>query len=222
MHDPRSREDGGEVSIEKTLRRANNKGEKHVTIARSRDVLYISGSAHGVSVFVGCFNRGNNHLVRLNHTAVKLLYLESLRQQEAQAKLTLNAITSYHAHLKSLLNNEDRRAFHGYRSDTLDDQYRDQLLREELERVEKILSDRIVSVSGVKPSFDSRLMMGASLAQALCERYLPKREPVRCPSHPNLKGELAGCGSTNVSGPDDEGFYDCHDCGLFFKAGAGE
>jgi hypothetical protein len=27
---------------------------------------------------------------------------------------------------------------------------------------------------------------------------------------------IIGCGSTNVVGPDDEGLYDCLDCGIFF------
>lgn len=28
---------------------------------------------------------------------------------------------------------------------------------------------------------------------------------------------IIGCGSTNVSGPDDEGLYDCLDCGIWFN-----
>lgn len=27
---------------------------------------------------------------------------------------------------------------------------------------------------------------------------------------------MTGCGSTNVAGPDDDGIYDCLDCGVFF------
>ena len=27
---------------------------------------------------------------------------------------------------------------------------------------------------------------------------------------------IIGCGSSNVTGPDDEGIYDCDDCGVFF------
>jgi hypothetical protein len=27
-----------------------------------------------------------------------------------------------------------------------------------------------------------------------------------------------GCGSADVTGPDDEGLYDCHNCGLWFPA----
>jgi hypothetical protein len=29
-----------------------------------------------------------------------------------------------------------------------------------------------------------------------------------------------GCGSAKLTGPDDEGLYDCCDCGLFFTAEA--
>jgi hypothetical protein len=43
---------------------------------------------------------------------------------------------------------------------------------------------------------------------------------VRCPQEPRFAGDLAGCGSINVSPTDDEGFHDCCDCGLFFKADA--
>lgn len=38
-----------------------------------------------------------------------------------------------------------------------------------------------------------------------------------CPTASNGASSLIGCGSTNVSEPDDEGFHDCGDCGLFFK-----
>jgi predicted RNA-binding Zn-ribbon protein involved in translation (DUF1610 family) len=42
--------------------------------------------------------------------------------------------------------------------------------------------------------------------------------PVRCPRKRRRRGDLVGCGSSNLDGPDDEGFYDCQDCGLFFSA----
>jgi hypothetical protein len=38
--------------------------------------------------------------------------------------------------------------------------------------------------------------------------------PVRCPT--TMSGDLTGCGSSNVTGPDEEGIYDCLDCGLWF------
>lgn len=41
--------------------------------------------------------------------------------------------------------------------------------------------------------------------------------PVVCPTHSRFPGDIVGCGSTNVAGPDDEGLFDCADCGLFFK-----
>ncbi|MDE1821160.1 MAG: hypothetical protein KGJ23_08005 [Euryarchaeota archaeon] len=37
---------------------------------------------------------------------------------------------------------------------------------------------------------------------------------IRCPSGPH---KIPGCSSENVVGPDEEGFYDCLNCGLFFK-----
>lgn len=45
---------------------------------------------------------------------------------------------------------------------------------------------------------------------------------LRCPPAPRFAGDLAGCGSTNLVGPDDEGIYDCLDCGLWFTADAAE
>lgn len=45
----------------------------------------------------------------------------------------------------------------------------------------------------------------------------PETLEVRCPSTSRFNGDLVGCGSTNVFGPDEEGLYDCADCGLFFN-----
>ncbi len=42
------------------------------------------------------------------------------------------------------------------------------------------------------------------------------RSLLRCPLLPRWKGDLVGCGSTNLSEEDDEGLFDCLDCGLFF------
>lgn len=42
----------------------------------------------------------------------------------------------------------------------------------------------------------------------------------RCPTSPTQPSgdphTIAGCGSTNVAGPDDEGLFDCLDCGIWF------
>jgi len=43
-----------------------------------------------------------------------------------------------------------------------------------------------------------------------------KRCPTDYDGDPN--GEFVGCGSANIEGPDDEDYYDCRDCGLFFHA----
>ena len=43
---------------------------------------------------------------------------------------------------------------------------------------------------------------------------------VRCPAEPRFEGDVCGCGSTNLNGPDGEGVYDCLDCGMFFTAEA--
>ena len=39
---------------------------------------------------------------------------------------------------------------------------------------------------------------------------------IHCPA-PTENDALTGCGSANIVGPDDEGLYDCLDCGLWFK-----
>jgi hypothetical protein len=41
-------------------------------------------------------------------------------------------------------------------------------------------------------------------------------EDLRCPDTERYPGDIVGCGSTNLAGPDDEGIYDCRDCGVFF------
>lgn len=46
---------------------------------------------------------------------------------------------------------------------------------------------------------------------------IPCTGPLKC----GLCGSVLACpscGSGRVSGPDREGYYDCHDCGIFFKA----
>lgn len=45
---------------------------------------------------------------------------------------------------------------------------------------------------------------------------------IRCPRGGSTKKlGLFGCGSTNVTGPDEEGLYDCLNCGLWFAAAEG-
>lgn len=41
-------------------------------------------------------------------------------------------------------------------------------------------------------------------------------QKVCCPADERHPGDVVGCGSTNVSGPDPEGLFDCHECGVFF------
>lgn len=54
------------------------------------------------------------------------------------------------------------------------------------------------------------------LAIELSDRF----DPIRCPAGVyNNYEDIRGCGSYNVDGPDDEGFYDCRDCGLCFQPG---
>jgi len=43
---------------------------------------------------------------------------------------------------------------------------------------------------------------------------------MRCPSSGTAEQRrmgLQGCGSSRVAGPDEEGLYDCLDCGLWFE-----
>ena len=42
-------------------------------------------------------------------------------------------------------------------------------------------------------------------------------KPVTCPTAARFSGDLVGCGSAKLAGPDDEGFYDCLNCGLWFR-----
>ena len=38
----------------------------------------------------------------------------------------------------------------------------------------------------------------------------------RCPATSRGQGDIIGCGSPNLDGPDDEGLIDCLDCGIWF------
>ncbi|HIH2744845.1 TPA: hypothetical protein ACYLN4_000511 [Burkholderia lata] len=46
------------------------------------------------------------------------------------------------------------------------------------------------------------------------------QSPLTCPDTARRPDDIVGCGSANVTGPDSEGFHDCLDCGMFFKATA--
>ena len=38
-----------------------------------------------------------------------------------------------------------------------------------------------------------------------------------CPTMPRWEGDITGCGSTNTTELDDEGYRDCLSCGMFFR-----
>ena len=40
---------------------------------------------------------------------------------------------------------------------------------------------------------------------------------VTCPLFPRFDGDIRGCGSTDLSGPDKDDFYTCRGCGLVFR-----
>lgn len=50
------------------------------------------------------------------------------------------------------------------------------------------------------------------------DRFSIRVRQVTCPTRERHGGDIVGCGSSDVDGPDDEGLYDCLNCGLFFNA----
>lgn len=52
------------------------------------------------------------------------------------------------------------------------------------------------------------------------EQHAANPNEIRCPTSTRTPDgtlhSIIGCGSTNVTGPDDEGLYDCGDCGIWF------
>ncbi len=40
---------------------------------------------------------------------------------------------------------------------------------------------------------------------------------VTCPSHPKPDSDLVGCGMSFTQKPDEEGWFDCPHCGMFFN-----
>jgi hypothetical protein len=40
---------------------------------------------------------------------------------------------------------------------------------------------------------------------------------IRCPTEARWPGDIIGCGSAKVAGPDEEGLYDCGNCGIWFR-----
>lgn len=61
--------------------------------------------------------------------------------------------------------------------------------------------------------------MGVKLNSILA-RTKKRSLSLRCPTVARWDGDLVGCGSTNLTEADDEGLFDCIDCGLFFERDA--
>lgn len=49
------------------------------------------------------------------------------------------------------------------------------------------------------------------------EEFSLRVSKVVCPTKTRHANDVIGCGSTSVSGPDEEGLFDCQDCGIFFQ-----
>jgi hypothetical protein len=47
------------------------------------------------------------------------------------------------------------------------------------------------------------------------QAWEPETPKPKCPDQPRFPGDTIGCGSTNLSEPDEEGLVDCHDCGMW-------
>jgi hypothetical protein len=47
---------------------------------------------------------------------------------------------------------------------------------------------------------------------------MAQKVTVTCPKDARYEGDLKGCGHTFTQEPDEEGFFDCPGCGLFFNA----
>lgn len=58
--------------------------------------------------------------------------------------------------------------------------------------------------------------MEAKLKTALTQTNAPSSF-LKCPTVARWEGDLVGCGSANLTEEDDEGLFDCLDCGLFFR-----
>lgn len=66
----------------------------------------------------------------------------------------------------------------------------------------------------VSQSYAARLLFRADGSQ----RGATPAPSRRCPAVARFPGDIVGCGSDNVTEPDDEGLCDCLNCGLFFRA----
>jgi Zn finger protein HypA/HybF involved in hydrogenase expression len=51
---------------------------------------------------------------------------------------------------------------------------------------------------------------------AKLKTILAGTKSLQCPTVARWEGDLVGCGSANLTEQDDEGLFDCLDCGLFF------
>lgn len=52
--------------------------------------------------------------------------------------------------------------------------------------------------------------------EASGEGFTIRIRKIVCPTEKRHPEDIVGCGSSDVSGPDEEGLYDCHACGMFF------
>jgi hypothetical protein len=87
------------------------------------------------------------------------------------------------------------------------------------------IPDRPAPLTDFRRDCDSEIQEHEELAKLAEVLAVPEGcliGEIRCPAKARHEGDVVGCGSTNIDGPDFEGLYDCLDCGIWFNAESAE
>lgn len=76
--------------------------------------------------------------------------------------------------------------------------------------------DGLLNYRGFRTKREAEAYCDSKRILAEAKKPAPKKGEVICPSTRRCKGDVVGCGSTNVRWDAAEGVYDCLDCGIWF------
>jgi hypothetical protein len=86
------------------------------------------------------------------------------------------------------------------------------------ERVEQAVNELVTVEEALERGFCVAVFdTETGTKETVYQRAPGQLKVLRCPTKERYPGDLVGCGSANLSEPDeDDGMIDCYNCGIFF------